>query len=163
MVLWLTTLINDPNEKLGLQTTFKKLIMENVDNQILTNSCFSKIKSLYLEVLICTHRGDFEIKKCSKTDRGKYFTFQFWLPYPLIMAADNYLVAFIDYVFDGLKQVVAPYNLPIEILENCRKDVKEELLAHQNQYKYVRPAFEDIIDKALEELDKKMAAKALAK
>jgi hypothetical protein len=144
MELSITSFLNTPTEVYRIEPSLHELIRQTIDNQILNQAYFAKVKAKQLEVLICTHRGDFEVKKCSKTDRGKYFTFQFWIPYPQLMAAPNSVLAFVDFFFEALHHVFEPYQVPAQLIENTKNEVREEIMADPQKYEYV-PSDHDLI------------------
>lgn len=152
MKIALTQFYNEPREFLGLSTAFKGLVIDKIDTEVLSSNCFANIKAQYLEIWVYTYNGDFEVKQLSKMDRGKYFSFQFWFPYHTIMENENYIDAFLDYLFEGLNTVLLRYEVPKELLCKVNQSIKDELANYPEKYKYVRPAHLAMLDKILEEV-----------
>ena len=97
--------------RFDINSNVKKKIMDLIDTNILTPFPLPKIKATVLEILLNTDGISTENKvvRISKTDKGKYLSFMFYLPYPKIVKNEVVdLEIFIQTFFDALKEVLMP-------------------------------------------------------
>ena len=71
-----------PRHDFGLAGSLLDLIENTVDKKILTKYTFPKVKSKILEIMLDSEvkTNERKVKQLSKTRRGNYFSFAFWLP-----------------------------------------------------------------------------------
>ncbi len=148
MDIWITNHYNKPSCFIKLNILAKKYMSRQIENLL---ECFPlpKIKAETFEILLCNDGTDrFEIKKCS-TGRGKYLTYQFWLPYPKITKDKiTDLEPFTDYLFEGLVQALVPFGVPEGEIRQTQASVKAEIL-NDPQYEYVPSRDDQVMETIL--------------
>jgi hypothetical protein len=139
----IATWYNKPSCFFKYEFEAMKFLMDQV-NIVLAKYPLPKVKSEILEILLCNDGTErFEVIKCS-TGRGKYLTYQFWLPYPLInKGKETQLEPFIHYIFEGLTQALLPFGLPENEIREAEKIVKNEIVGNK-KYEYV-PSRDELV------------------
>ncbi len=144
-----------PDYHLDMSNKLYNLLREVIENKILAKYTFPKIKSTILEILI-----DSEVKsdnrrviQLSKTGRGEYFSFRFFLPYSVVMKNKKLnITAFISEFMEGIRTALSQFNIvPDELMDK----LKEQLIAEtagKKEYEHVKSADEIATEEALKEL-----------
>ncbi|TAH19378.1 MAG: hypothetical protein EAZ08_09415 [Cytophagales bacterium] len=120
--------------RFDLNPKVKKKIMDLIDTNILTPFPLPKIKATVLEILLNTDGISTENKvvRISKTDKGKYLSFMFYLPYPKIVKNEIVdLEIFIQVFFDALKEALSLYAIPEDVLEQTKQEVLCEIVGKE--------------------------------
>lgn len=147
----ITTWYNKPSCFFRISYETRKCISHSV-NELLVRFPLPKVKAETLEILLCNDGTDrFEIIKCS-TGRGKYLTYQFWLPYPKITKdkiTDN--EPFTDYLFEGLVQALVPFGVPESEIRDTQAAVKAEIV-NNTQYEYVPTKDDKVMEIVLDKM-----------
>jgi hypothetical protein len=134
-----------PRKNFDLSIPFLNLLADSVESKILSHSILAKIKAEELEIYICTdgESPESQAEKISKTDRGKYLTYHFWISYPKVvrkvdesLRVDMDLAAFTHEFFLCLHEALRPYALPENLLEQTEKEILEEL-KNNSLYEFV--------------------------
>ncbi len=141
-----------PDYHLEMSNKLFNLICDTVENKILAKYTFPKIKSTILEILI-----DAEVKsdnrriiQLSKTGRGEYYSFRFFLPYNVVMKNKKLnITAFISEFMEGVRTALSQFNIiPDEMIDK----LKEQLIAEtagKKEYEHVKSADQIATEKAL--------------
>jgi hypothetical protein len=125
-----------PNFNFDLEIAYLNLLGDKIEQNLLQKFLLPKVKSEELEIYICTDGKSAEsyAQKISKTDRGKFLTFYFWLPYPKIvkqinedMSVEIDLMVFTNEFFACLKQVLIPYNISEQPITQTQQEILDEI------------------------------------
>ena len=75
-----------PDYSLKMSNKLFNLLRQTINNEILAKYTFPKIKSTVFEILIDSEveTNQRRVVQLSKTGRGKYFSFRFFLPYQVV-------------------------------------------------------------------------------
>ena len=128
------------------------LICDTIENEILAKYTFPKIKSTILEILIDV---ELESDKCriiqlSKTGRGEYFSFRFFLPYSIVVKNKKLnITAFISEFMECIRTVLSQFNI---VPDGLIDRLKEQLIAEtsgKKEYEHVKSANEIATEKVL--------------
>jgi hypothetical protein len=143
MESWITNHYNKPSCFVKIDKKAFGFMMEQIDH-LLAVYPLPKIKAETLEILLCNDGTErFEVIKCS-TGRGKYLTYQFWLPYPQITKNKvTDLEPFITYLFEGFLIALTPFGVPENEIRNVQTIVKNEIVGKE-KYKYT-PSRDELI------------------
>jgi hypothetical protein len=123
------------NYHFDLSNRFMALLRQSIQSIILEKKPLS-VKAKELEIYICTNaqNQDHTVEKISKTDKGKYLTFHFWIPYGKVVkgisekfAVEMDLDAFVNEFFECLKMALLPYGISEKPFEECKNTVLTEI------------------------------------
>jgi hypothetical protein len=129
-----------PNFNFDLEIAYLNLLGDKIEQNLLHKFPLPKVKSQELEIYICTDGKSTEsfIQKISKTDKGKFLTFYFWLPYTKIvkqinenMSVEMDLVVFTEEFFACLKQVLITYNIDEKSITQTQQEILDEITANK--------------------------------
>lgn len=145
MKLSLIQMSNVPGEMLRLSDTYRNLIFEKIETNILNQAAFEMLKFDVLELLICTHDGEFVVKETKPKKRGKYWTFEIWLPYSVVMALPEfYLIIFTAFLFEALMIILKAENKVL--LRKIQAEIVANLKEDASKFIYQMSADEMIVD-----------------
>lgn len=125
-----------PNFNFDLEIAYLNLLGDKIEQNLLQKFLLPKVKSEELEIYICTDGKSAEsyVQKISKTDRGKFLTFYFWLSYPKIvkqinenMSVEMDLVVFTNEFFACLKQVLTHYKIDEKLITQTQQEILDEI------------------------------------
>lgn len=131
------------NFRFDVSAKAKKKIMESIDEQILTPFPLPKVKAQTLEILLNTDGKSTERKteKISKTDSAKNLSFMFYLPYSKIVIHEVLdLQAFTEEFFEALKEILLPYDIAQNVVEDCKKSVLAEMIGKEEYLFKLNPS-----------------------
>ena len=129
-----------PNFNFDLEIAYLNLLGDKIEQNLLQKFPLPKVKAEELEIYICTDGKSAEsyVQKISKTDRGKFLTFYFWLPYPKIvkqinenMSVEMDLVVFTNEFFTCLKQVLTNYHISEKPIAQTQQEILDEITANE--------------------------------
>ena len=97
-------------------------------------------KNLYLGLIISTSSKiyEVEVKGPHFDKRNGVVNYGLWLPYDKINNAENYVLSFINYLFDSLVIVFSKFSVPEHNIRNVeRKSI--EIIVNNKDYEYTPP------------------------
>lgn len=98
-------------------------------------------KNLYLGLIISTNSkiSEVEVKGPHFDKRNGFVNYGLWLPYDKINNAENYVLSFINYLFDSLVIVFSKFSVPEQNIRNVeRKSI--EIIVNNKDYEYTPPS-----------------------
>jgi len=139
-----------PEKKFFLSTLYMDLLENSLKNElVLTHLAHIKAKELEIYILTDGESPKSSVQKNSKTDKGNYLSFNFYLAYPKIQE-ENYqtnLVAFTEEFFWCLKYALENYQID-EVIEKCKQKILEQIQDTQ-EYSYVPSAQKIALQKSI--------------
>jgi len=153
-----------PDYHLEVSNKLYYLIRETIENEILAKYTFPKVKSTIFEILV-----DSEVKtntrrviQLSKTGRGEYFSFRFFIPYNIVMKDDKLNIsAFINEFMEGIRTALSQFNtLPTELIDNLKAQLIAET-ADKQEYEYVKSPDELAMDRVMLEFNELLKAEGI--
>ncbi len=147
-----------PRHGFRLASPLLDLIEKKVYNEILAKYTFPNVKSKVLEIMLDTEvkTNTLKIKQLSKTGRGQFISFGFWLPYHTIVKNKKVNIpVFINEFMEALREALLQYKLiPDELIDKLKEqliseteDKKEYVYVESEQDKQLRK----IVDEVMEE------------
>lgn len=128
---------NEPNEFLFLSVPFLEMLSTEIDRILLSSENLNRVKAQNLEILICTYRGNFEVKPISKTNRGKYWSFQMWLPYQELQPSNKeQLLVFTHFLCQTLDYIFKKYNMTEKIWTDFQPFILRTLAENPDKYTF---------------------------
>ncbi len=134
-----------PDYDLKMSNNLYNLLRQTINNEILAKYTFPKIKSTVFEILIDSE-VETDIRKViqlSKTGRGEYFSFRFFLPYRIVTENKKLnIAAFINEFMEGIRTALSQFKV---VPDKHIDQLKEQLIAEtkgKNEYEHVKSADE---------------------
>lgn len=146
MEISLTASYTVPPYRFDLSIDFLRLLSQKIKENILQKYPLPKVKSEELEIYICTDGTDepSAIRKISKTDRGKYLTFHFWISYPKVvnritemLFVDMNLDAFVKEFMFCLQEALKNYGISENVFLETENSILEKLNTDIEKYQFV--------------------------
>lgn len=141
-----------PDCDLKMSNKLYNLLRQTINNEILAKYKFPRVKSTVFEILIDTEveTNNRRVIQLSKTGRGKYFSFRFFLPYNVVTENKKLnIVAFINEFMEGIRTALSQFNeVPDEHLDH----LKEQLIAEtkgKTEYEHVKTDHEIATEKVM--------------
>ena len=142
-----------PDFHLAMSVKLYHLLCETIENEILKKYEFPKIKSSILEILIDAEVDSAErrVVQLSKTTRGEYFSFRFFLPYSIVVKNGSLnITAFIHEFMEGVRTAIAPFNIvPNEWIDRIKEQLITET-SRNKEYEHVKSTDELAMENVLE-------------
>jgi len=150
-----------PDYSFRMSDKLFNLICDTIENEILAKFTFPKVKSAILEILIDAEveTNTRRIIQLSKTGRGEYFSFRFFIPYHVVTKDEKLNVpAFINEFMEGIRTSLSLFKVvPDELIDR----LKEQLIAEtkdNKEYELVKTANEIAQEKVLKKFREEMKA-----
>lgn len=144
------------NYHFDLSDQLLDLIGGAIENEILKKYTFPKIKSTILEILLDaeTEANQRKVVQLSKTGRGEYFSFRFFLPYQIVMQNGKVNTpAFVKEFMEALRIALSQFNLiPDELINKLRGELITEVESNPQEYEYIKSSDEIAVEKAVQKL-----------
>ncbi len=143
-----------PEHDLEMSNKLFNLLRQTINNKILAKYTFPKIKSTVFEILIDSEveTDNRRVIQLSKTGRGKYFSFRFFLPYNVVTKSKKLnITAFIHEFMEGIRTALSQFKLvPDEHIDQ----LKDQLIAEtkdKKEYEHVKSDDEIAMEKVMKE------------
>ena len=146
MKISISGIFSVPRFHFDLASPFINLLKDEVKENILQKYPLPKVKSEELEIYICTDGTDepSAIRKISKTDRGNYLTFHFWISYPKVvnritemLFVDMNLDAFVKEFMFCLQEALKNYGISENVFLETENSILEKLNTDIEKYQFV--------------------------
>ena len=143
-----------PDYSLKMSNKLFNLLRQTINNEILAKYTFPKIKSTVFEILIDSEveTNQRRVVQLSKTGRGKYFSFRFFLPYQVVTENKKLNIpSFISEFMEGIRTALSQFNL---VPDKHIDQLKEQLIAEtkgKKEYEHIKSTDEIAMEKALEQ------------
>ena len=153
-----------PERDLKMSNKLYNLLRQTINNEILAKYTFPKVKSTIFEILV-----DSEVKtntrrviQLSKTGRGEYFSFRFFIPYNIVMKDDKLNIpAFINEFMEGIREALSQFNtLPTELIDNLKAQLIAET-TDKPEYEHIKSADEIAMEKVLKKFREELKAEGI--
>lgn len=134
-----------PDYDLKMSNKLYHLLRQTIENEILAKFTFPKIKSSILEIFIDTEVKSDERKviQLSKTGRGEYFTFRFFLPYNIVVKNRKLKIKeFISEFMECIRTAFSQFNV---VSDELIDKLKENLIVETSdnkEYEHIKSANE---------------------
>lgn len=138
---------NELQVPLRLSPEFKLLLMQTCEDFLPTEKVGKKVNKV-LEILLCTHQGDFLVKKIFKTMRVKDFSFQLWFPIEFVKANENnFLPIFTTAFFAKLPTILeeAKINYTQDKLNEAQNGIIKALEEDKEKFAYKENILDQIV------------------
>lgn len=168
MQISISAIFNAPKYQFDLSLTFLEMLINQISENILTKYTLKKVRAKELEIYLCTDGTDAEssVKKISKSDKGKYLTFHFWITYPKVVRSvteklltDMDLAAFVSEFMFCLKESLMPYSIPEMAFDETEKNMLEILETDLSKYTFELSDEEAKLRLAIREILEKVSSK----
>ncbi len=142
------------------------LLEKKINETILSKYSFPKVKSKTFEIMLDSElvTNEQKVKQLSKTGRGQYFSFAFYLPYKKIV--QNGIVnnsIFIQEFMEAIREALSQFNI---IPDTFIDKLKEQLIAEtdgKKEYVYAEPEDDKLLREIVNEVSRQFEAGELHK
>jgi len=150
-----------PDHHLSMSNKLYLLLKSSIEEEILAKFTFPKVKATIFEILLDTEveTDTRRIIQLSKTGRGEYFSFRFFIPYRVVMNDGKLNIPSFIYEFiEGIRTALSQFNIvPDELFDQFKAQLIAET-KDKREYEYVKTASEIAMEKALKKFREEMKA-----
>lgn len=132
----ISSIFPEPGYSFMVSFKIKKLIVAKINQEIFENHWEGQHITYQLNAVVATNSKT-EMLNVMGPDidkKRKMIDYAIWMPYKSIAESDNYLKAYIDNLFIGLKEILNRCQINSDLLDNIKKSVEDDVINNSEYF-----------------------------